>query len=196
LPCHHICKRMCYECSEKCAPCIEKVEKQVPQCGHFRQMLCSQPCDSYYCLVQVEKDLPCGHKVLEDCHKNVKIILCPELCKTLLECEHECKGTCGRCQQGRFHTGCESDCGQTLLCGRTFDSPSAKFPPYLHHYSLHNKFPGSCYERVNKWDFSQHMSISTIIMWQCQIPNKWLTRNVLWYLWLLIPYQAISRWSM
>ena len=42
---------------------------------------------------------------------------CAEKCSTVLACEHPCKGSCGRCFNGRIHVSCEENCGRTLVCG-------------------------------------------------------------------------------
>ena len=176
LPCRHRCKRNCYDCINGCAPCIEVVEKQLPACGHSMviqcqtdpskvlctkqcikelgcghqcQKLCSEQCD-YRCSVKVETSLPCGHKVKKACYLKVESIECPVPCNTLLQCEHECAGNCGRCQQGRLHIHCESKCGRTLVCGHICNSPcAAECPPCTQkcsNYCSHSKCPKKCYE--------------------------------------------------
>ena len=44
---------------------------------------------------------------------------CYVKCKTILECGHRCKGTCGKCFQGRYHTPCAEKCNRVLICGHT-----------------------------------------------------------------------------
>ncbi|CAI8021593.1 NFX1-type zinc finger-containing protein 1 [Geodia barretti] len=176
LPCRHGCKRKCYECTGGCGPCEEEVERRVPRCGHqmrmkcqqnlsmyscsaqcqkplrcghFCQRSCSEPCDTR-CSVKVEKALPCGHNATVPCHKSVEQIQCLVPCNTLLQCEHECKGTCGLCQQGRLHIHCGSECGRTLVCGHICHFPcAAECPPCTakcSNYCPHSKCPKNCYE--------------------------------------------------
>ena len=176
LPCQHKCRSKCYECINVCGPCSEKVDKIIPRCGHrvrlechkdpwtfpcsvqcrkqlrcghLCQKLCSQPCDTQ-CPVPVEKTLFCGHIVKVACHKRVDRVKCSVPCKALLQCEHECKGTCGTCQQGRLHMRCQSECGRTLVCGHICNSPcAAECPPCMQtcsNYCLHSKCPKHCYE--------------------------------------------------
>ena len=176
LPCNHECKRRCYKCIDGCAPCLEEVEKQVPQCGHQMRMkchenpstfpcsapcqkilwcghicqkMCSEPCD-LFCPVLMEKSLPCGHSVTVECNENVGDIKCLEPCNTLLKCGHECQGTCGACFEGRLHVHCKAKCGRTLVCGHVCDFPCpAECPPCMQrcsNYCQHSKCPKSCYE--------------------------------------------------
>ena len=176
LPCNHMCGSNCYKCINACGPCSLKVDKIIPKCGHTVQVechkdpatflcsvqcqkqlncghlcqkLCSQPCDTQ-CPVVVEKTLPCGHSAKVACHKRVDKVKCSVPCKALLQCEHECKGTCGSCQQGRLHMRCQSECGRTLVCGHICNSPcAAECPPCMQacsNYCFHSKCPKLCYE--------------------------------------------------
>ena len=176
LPCQHRCKRKCHECINGCAPCIEIVQKRLPECGHSMnipchekpskfhcsrqcqkvlkcghrcQMLCSEPC-AYQCSVIVTKCLPCGHNANVMCYQKPEDIECKVPCGALLQCLHECVGTCGRCQQGRLHIHCESKCGRTLVCGHTCISPcAAECPPCsleCSNYCTHSKCPKKCYK--------------------------------------------------
>ena len=176
LSCQHKCRKMCYECTEGCAPCSERMEKEIPkcrhqikmechkdpsmfpcsakcqrslQCGHPCQRLCFQPCD-HHCSVEVEKTLPCGHRMIVACHKSIDTVMCLVPCRALLQCEHKCKGTCGCCQQGRLHIHCQSECGRTVVCGHICNSPcAAECPPCTQqcsNYCPHSKCPKLCYE--------------------------------------------------
>ena len=176
LPCQHLCKRKCYECIDGCGPCEEVEERRVTKCGHkmkmkchenptmfpcsaqcqkplrcghFCQRSCSEPCNTR-CSLKVQKVLPCGHNATVPCHKSIETVICSVPCNTLLQCEHECKGTCGRCQQGRLHIHCKSECGRTLVCRHICNFPcSAECPPCMQkcsNFCLHSKCPKRCYE--------------------------------------------------
>ena len=176
LSCGHKCKSRCFQCIDKCQPCGELVEKRNPrcnhmmhipcpldpsevpcqlqcakslQCGHLCQETCSQSC-TVRCKVQVNKFLPCGHKHKIHCYKNPQDISCPEPCKKLLDCGHECSGTCGECQGGRLHIQCQYECGRQLVCGHICKFPcTANCPPCTHpcnNYCVHSRCRKRCYE--------------------------------------------------
>lgn len=176
LSCRHQCRRRCYDCTNKCGPCLEMVEKRVQECGHiielpcyqpptkamctkkcpkllpcghFCQSRCSDPCNPQ-CFVNIKKLLPCGHKVDVACYLKPEEVRCPVPCDTLLQCLHQCEGTCGRCHQGRLHVHCASKCGRTLVCGHVCTFPCAEeCPPCLkkcENYCPHSKCPKNCYE--------------------------------------------------
>ena len=145
--CGHKMKMKCHE-NPTMFPCSAQCQKPL-RCGHFCQRLCSEPCNTR-CSVKVPKVLPCSHNATVPCHKSVETIICSVPCNTLLQCEHECQGTCGRCQQGRLHIHCKSECGRTLVCGHICNFPcSAECPPCIQkcsNFCLHNKCPKRCYE--------------------------------------------------
>ena len=176
LSCGHKCKSRCFQCIDKCQPCGELVEKRNPrcnhmmhipcpldpsevscqlqcakalQCGHLCQETCSQSC-TVRCKVQVNKFLPCGHKHKIHCYRNPQDISCPEPCKKLLDCGHECSGTCGECQGGRLHIQCQYKCGRQLVCGHICKFPcTANCPPCTHpcnNYCVHSRCRKRCYE--------------------------------------------------
>ena len=176
LPCGHTCQRKCFECTERCAPCTKMVEKTIPKCGHkmmlpchknpakaactiqcnkilkcghFCQNVCSAPCSSK-CHVHIDKMLSCGHNANVPCYTKPEEIKCSEPCGEILQCEHQCKGTCGSCYQGRLHIQCSSDCGRDLVCGHICTFPCrAECPPCLNNcknYCKHSKCPKKCYE--------------------------------------------------
>ena len=176
LPCRHKCKRKCYECTGKCAPCLEMVPKRIPKCGHrmtvfchqapntieciqqckkilscghLCQERCSDPC-SPQCYVTIPKKLPCGHSAKVQCYLKPENVVCPTPCGTLLQCLHPCEGTCGSCHQGRLHVRCRFKCGRNLVCGHICSFPCpAECPPCLQackNYCIHSRCPKKCYE--------------------------------------------------
>ncbi|XP_067856716.1 NFX1-type zinc finger-containing protein 1-like isoform X2 [Heptranchias perlo] len=139
----HRCPKSCYE---KCGSCQVKVDKVIPPCGHVQKVPCSKNPENFVCKEPCSKILYCGHKCAaacgEDCalcSKKVSITLkcdhvqevecrikeaakigkgvpCKEKCKTLLDCEHPCPGSCHRCYEGRFHESCKQPCRRLLIC--------------------------------------------------------------------------------
>ena len=63
-PKDHPCPMVCYE---ECMPCIVKVEKAMPLCGHVQEMNCHQEPSRVVCKNPCSKSCPSGHR-------------CPDLC--------------------------------------------------------------------------------------------------------------------
>ena len=134
----HKCLKLCYEmCDNNCmypvervlncghkkdlpcsddpdiAKCKEQCEKTLI-CGHRCQAVCSAPCTKL-CMQLVKKtDLSCGHENTIACSATQKDCRVP--CEALLECGHHCVGKCGECIQGRVHKKCAQDCNRNLIC--------------------------------------------------------------------------------
>lgn len=190
LPCGHKCKGKCYQCSSSCQPCSTTVRRTMPTCGHEVDMpcsakllhfscprlcgkvmrcghncqnTCSMPCNRK-CLVEIEKTLPCGHKVKDLCSHLTSKTKCPEKCETLLECGHPCVGTCGECYAGRLHVRCSQNCGRQLVCGHTCNFPCASTCPpctkLCSNFCTHSQCPKKCYEVCNL--------CMEPCQWQCQ----------------------------
>ncbi|XP_067904238.1 NFX1-type zinc finger-containing protein 1 [Heterodontus francisci] len=139
----HRCAKSCYE---KCGKCLVKVDKVIPQCGHLQKVPCSQNPEDFVCKEPCTKILRCGHKCAAACGKDcalctIKVSIslkcdhvqevdcyikeaakigrcvpCKEKCKTLLDCGHNCPGSCHRCYEGRFHESCKQPCRRLLIC--------------------------------------------------------------------------------
>lgn len=63
---------------------------------------CGTECDPKKCETLVDKVLPCGHLQKVECCKNANEVECNISCNALLDyCNHTCKGSCGKCQQGK-----------------------------------------------------------------------------------------------
>ena len=118
-------------------------------CGHLCQELCHEPC-TLRCPVKVPKSLPCGHTVQDFCSRDPDKVICSEPCKCLLDCEHECAGSCGTCQQGRLHVRCKNKCDRQLVCGHICKFPcTPNCPPCMDectNYCKHSKCPLRCYQ--------------------------------------------------
>ncbi|XP_046988818.1 NFX1-type zinc finger-containing protein 1-like [Schistocerca americana] len=54
---------------------------------------------------------------------------CEMPCGEVLECEHMCAGTCGKCHQGRLHLPCQEKCGRLQICGHGCNVDCAKSCP-------------------------------------------------------------------
>ena len=176
LSCGHTCKSKCFQCSEGCMPCKEKVTKILPRCGHSKnclcsdvptflkcssicekklkcghicQEICSQPCTKL-CEVLVDKQLPCGHTVESFCHLKEDEVKCSHPCGVLLDCEHQCTGTCYSCNMGRLHLGCTSKCDRILTCGHSCEFPcTPSCPPCTKpcdNFCTHSRCPKKCFE--------------------------------------------------
>lgn len=190
LPCGHKCKGKCYQCDSGCQPCSSAVRRVLPTCGHEVSMpcasnvldypcprlcgkvlrcghncqnTCSMPCN-LKCRVEIEKTLPCGHKITDICSRLAEKIKCPEKCDTLLECGHVCVGTCGECHAGRLHVRCRQNCGRQLVCGHTCSFPCASTCPpctkLCNNFCVHSQCPKKCYEVCNL--------CMEPCQWQCQ----------------------------
>lgn len=119
------------DCGERCGRRLS--------CGHPCKQKCRVECDAARCLelVPYRGLAACGHAVQLACSKSqlydrrspFLLRYCKEPCRVPLECEHQCRGTCGSCLQGRFHEACKSNCGRTLICGHSCNAPCAKGCP-------------------------------------------------------------------
>ncbi|PIK53271.1 putative NFX1-type zinc finger-containing protein 1-like [Apostichopus japonicus] len=111
LPCSHEQKVQCYEEPDNVV-CRSPCERELA-CGHGCRELCGSEC-TVSCPEVVEKVFtPCGHKAKVPCCES----LCPKKCRAFLKCEHICRGTCGKCNNGRYHVRCKEVCKRPLICG-------------------------------------------------------------------------------
>ena len=139
----HKCTKICHF-PLNCDQCTESVNKVLPKCkheivmpchrdpslcicdrpctfhiscGHRCQKRCTKPCNTEQnCHELVKTTGRCGHKVQVDCCDKYDPpckIKCPEM----LECGHQCSGTCSSCSQGRLHVPCTKKCNRILVCG-------------------------------------------------------------------------------
>lgn len=147
-PSDHPCPRLCFQ---ECLPCKMSVSKIIPscnheqsvpchqspdtftcqkkcikklKCGHTCQRKCGEKCTSYQCCELVMKMLPCGHEAQTECFRRPDEYMtqCGIPCNVELACGHLCKGTCGKCNQGRLHIPCKEKCTRILLCGHQCSS--------------------------------------------------------------------------
>lgn len=148
--CGHSIKANCAKDPDQIA-CTSICDK-YRNCGHKCQARCGVDCNAFPCDALVEIDSPCGHKVKTRCSlkNNTKSIVasCQAPCNTLLECEHVCTGTCGKCLQGRLHMKCDKKCDRTLVCGHLCkEKCSINCPPCAQkcpNQCNHSKCPSTC----------------------------------------------------
>ncbi|KAM4740439.1 NFX1-type zinc finger-containing protein 1 isoform 2-T2 [Anableps anableps] len=151
----HRCTRLCHQvCPKKCPV---KVEKIIPHCQHTQMVPCHQDPETFVCQDPCQKLLTCGHRCDSVCGKPcstrciviVTLKLCcghsqqgacyyktskeqPECkvqCKHQLKCGHDCRGTCSKCYQGRFHNPCPRRCERLLICSHKCMEPCTRDCP-------------------------------------------------------------------
>ncbi|XP_014223763.2 NFX1-type zinc finger-containing protein 1-like [Trichogramma pretiosum] len=152
LECHEVCKCLqkvqkvssCghtvkVQCFEEATPskCTGKCPRKLEKCGHPCQKRCKDQC-TLNCEFLVKLNHPglCGHLMTVPCHvqfnSQMQLIqksalkYCDKPCMELLECGHRCKGTCGKCYQGRIHVTCQEPCQHPLICGHPCQIPCRK----------------------------------------------------------------------
>uniref|UniRef100_A0A1I8A7A0 RZ-type domain-containing protein n=1 Tax=Steinernema glaseri TaxID=37863 RepID=A0A1I8A7A0_9BILA len=156
LPCGHSTKKPCHvdikdvkcsqpcpealrcghRCADKCsAPCTTSCKHPVHKilnCGHPKMMACYEDPGNVRCTKKVRKSwFGCGHQVDVECWIDPLKTPCPHPCRmSLPDCGHSCKGTCGKCRQGRLHVRCDEKCSRVLICGHVCGSKcSSTCPP-------------------------------------------------------------------
>ena len=148
----HQCQRKCFQ---DCGECLVEVDKVMPSCGHTQTMKCHVNPLQYPCKADCPKLLVCGHQCGKKCGDKdcttqcYKVVsktwpcghtdnvycweqetrICLEPCTDMLDCDHQCAGTCGECLQGRLHKACQSNCGRTLVCSHSCNYPCTKNCP-------------------------------------------------------------------
>ncbi|XP_044270386.1 NFX1-type zinc finger-containing protein 1-like [Tribolium madens] len=85
LPCNHKCKN---KCNEPCGNCKEKVEKNIPICGHAIKVKCNEEPLRKFCTKQCPLKLACGHPCTKKCNES-----CTTSCNVLVNCA--VKAFCG-----------------------------------------------------------------------------------------------------
>ncbi|XP_073324275.1 NFX1-type zinc finger-containing protein 1 [Pagrus major] len=164
-------------CSRKCPKeCPVNVEKLIPQCQHTQMVPCHQdpatfkcqepcqkmlscghPCDSlcgepctFKCKVKVTLQLLCGHSQEDLCFykAHTEEVECRAPCEHQLLCGHACRGTCGKCCQGRFHFPCIQQCERLLICSHKCGQPcTSNCPPCqrpCENCCIHSKCMNPC----------------------------------------------------
>ncbi|OXA52764.1 NFX1-type zinc finger-containing protein 1 [Folsomia candida] len=138
--CGHRCVKRCYE---ECGPCETISLRPHPKCGHPTPSQCHVPIlDPCIYPVQAKNPSFCGHEILVPCYLSDKLssadisVYCRADCVKGVTnvCGHDCKGSCMRCYQGRFHIRCTEPCEKSLICrhfkicGETCDREGCREP--------------------------------------------------------------------
>ena len=55
----HKCPKKCHE---ECGPCLVRVEKVIPGCGHRQMVECGKKPEDFFCMEKCQKMRDCGHK--------------------------------------------------------------------------------------------------------------------------------------
>ncbi|XP_077428659.1 NFX1-type zinc finger-containing protein 1 isoform X2 [Vanacampus margaritifer] len=126
VPCHQdpdtlICKMPC---------------ERTLQCGHRCSTWCGLACTSK-CKANVMLQLRCGHSQEGACFYQTEENddgdydepPCTTRCEQLLQCGHACRGTCGQCYNGRFHSACFHRCDRLLICSHKCAVPCIRDCP-------------------------------------------------------------------
>uniref|UniRef100_A0A3B4G171 Zinc finger NFX1-type containing 1 n=1 Tax=Pundamilia nyererei TaxID=303518 RepID=A0A3B4G171_9CICH len=145
----HKCPLLCHiECPKNCPVTVEKI---IPKCQHTQLIPCHQDPNTFTCQEPCQKLLSCEHPCESVCGLpctskcKVKVILklrcghtqedacfykdcidkaeCKAPCEHQLKCGHACRGTCGKCFQGRFHFACYHKCERLLICSHQCKEP-------------------------------------------------------------------------
>ena len=107
----HPCVQVCFKCPP-CPPCYTVVEKVMPGCGHFQEMMCSKSPEDVLCRAQVERTCDKGHTVYIACFK--KNDPCEEIVPTKLACGHVQPILC---HVDPDTVNCKKKCNRLLPCG-------------------------------------------------------------------------------
>ncbi|XP_059169638.1 NFX1-type zinc finger-containing protein 1-like [Physella acuta] len=128
MACGHSCGQKCHgtDPEHKTYKCFKPCSKSCPA-GHPCKKKCFQPCKD--CTFLVPKEIPsCGHVNNVECHLDASKALCSHPCKEILDCEHPCSGTCGRCKSDEKHQECRVPKECMWPCGHVSRIPCNKNP--------------------------------------------------------------------
>ena len=168
-PSGHRCRRLCYEF---CGNCEELVDKVIPKCQHVQKVPCHLDPTQFVCQERCSKPLPCGHPCTnlcgEVCTTECSVLvkrtwlcgheaqtecyiteqkyarICEVSCDAILKCGHSCRGTCGKCRQGRLHVPCQEECARLLSCGHVCSSKCAMNCPPCRKECIYSCPHGPC----------------------------------------------------
>ncbi|XP_059164960.1 NFX1-type zinc finger-containing protein 1-like isoform X2 [Physella acuta] len=128
MACGHSCGQKCHgtDPEHKTYKCFKPCSKSCPA-GHPCKKKCFQPCKD--CTFLVPKEIPsCGHVNNVECHLDASKALCSHPCEEILDCEHPCSGTCGRCKSDKKHQECRVPKECMWPCGHVSRIPCNKNP--------------------------------------------------------------------
>ncbi|CAF3707173.1 unnamed protein product [Rotaria sordida] len=121
--CEHQCQKQCHS-TTICLPCHEMIHLKMPNCEHTSDIACfMRKNNQLECGVLVPYKCSLGHQVQVRCcdlrNKELQGRLCTHPCDFILECGHNCKGTCSTCLQSRFHRPCDQQELIVYICGHS-----------------------------------------------------------------------------
>lgn len=152
FPCAHTIKIHCHM-RDQAIKCTARCDKLL-LCGHKCSDICSRTCSAVCNQTVIMKSPICGHTITVECRfKNRSEELmknCNKPCNAILDCNHNCKGTCYHCHQGRLHVTCNQPCKRILVCGHECKAPCSKGCPACRvpceNRCIHSKCPKKCGE--------------------------------------------------
>ena len=62
----HMCTKKCYK---ECGACMIRVERKLPNCGHYSRMYCYMDPETYPCWRNCDRILPCRHPCRNICYE-------------------------------------------------------------------------------------------------------------------------------
>ena len=127
LPCGHEKSMFCYKdpnffhCNSRCTKLLE--------CGHPCSQKCKETCQ---CNTEIEKELPCKHRIRVLCREKDFEVTCREKCIRTLECGHSCPGICFEdCTLQK----CDINISKHLPCGHQESAPCCQDPKTVFCYA-------------------------------------------------------------
>ncbi|XP_034642892.1 NFX1-type zinc finger-containing protein 1 [Trachemys scripta elegans] len=111
----HRCPQLCFE---HCGPCMVKVLKTIPKCGHQQMVPCSIPESEFCCQEPCQKYLKCGHRCSLSCGQECSV-QCLEMVMVTLKCGHNQQVKCWITVEMKhgMPVKCKTKCPIPLDCG-------------------------------------------------------------------------------
>ncbi|XP_030388737.1 NFX1-type zinc finger-containing protein 1 [Gopherus evgoodei] len=111
----HRCPQLCFE---RCGPCMVKVLKTIPKCGHQQMVPCSTPESEFCCQEPCQKYLKCGHRCSMSCGQECSV-QCLEMVMVTLKCGHNQQVKCWITVEMKhgMPVKCKTKCPIPLDCG-------------------------------------------------------------------------------
>lgn len=127
---HEACDHQCTKsCGMACGECAVILSSMKMPCGHEAQRSCGQiqAFEDVKCETIIESvELPCGHWQDRYCSSKEEIIPCEKKCNQILDCGHQCEGSCSTCTSNKGHGTCTTSCSKELICGHRCTSSCHK----------------------------------------------------------------------
>ncbi|XP_068716349.1 NFX1-type zinc finger-containing protein 1-like [Montipora foliosa] len=118
LPCDHLATLACHENLEEII-CNKTVQVKLA-CGHEASVKChvaKNGLKSFLCKTQIEKQLPCKHKLVLPCFQNPEEGICENEVGVELQCGHMKALPCGVVTAGLPQENCTIKVKRKLSCG-------------------------------------------------------------------------------